>query len=234
MLQPEADDPTKGIVDIDTFVPYLVGYRTEVIATRPSRWHKILSYPDLPFTPPDNPRPNVSLQQFPWQDTPKNIQNIVTLQYPAAAVDEEKSISLWLNIPNGNISITLTSASVVEGFRAGSYVFDKFARVVIPTAGLMLVLRDCESTPKGHWFITQRPANEAEMEYVGSKLFNLKYESFSERTESQIYRAITKMMRVPTEPERVAIQPATLVELHDIVRILEKSKGMATWGETLH
>ncbi|MBI2329937.1 hypothetical protein HYU94_00930 [Candidatus Daviesbacteria bacterium] len=226
-------DPTQGIVDIDTFALYLIGYRADVIATRPSCWHKILDHPDLPFTPPDNPRPWVSLHEVPWQDTPRSIQDIVALQYPVAAADEKKSISLWLNIPDGNLSFKLKSASLVEGFRAGSDVLDRRANIVIPTDGLALTLRDGKLTPKGNWIITQRPANKAEIRYINSKLFNLGFESFNERIEAQLYRAIAKMMEAPIEPERISTQSATLQELHDIVRILEKGKDQATWKETL-
>lgn len=233
MANPEVD-PTRGIVDIETFVLYLVGYQANIIATRPSRWCKILDYPDLPFTPPDNPRPHVSLQEFPWQDTPESIQDIIALQYPAAAVNEEKSISLWLNIPEGTLSFTLESASLAEGFRAGDYVFDRFAKIVIPSTGLMLALRDNEVAAKGQWIITQRPANQAEIKYVNSKLFNLDFELVTERAEDQIYKAMDRMIRVPIEPERVSLQCTTLQELHDVVRTLVKGREEATWGETLH
>lgn len=230
-------DPTKGIVDIDTFILHLVGYRSEIVTTRPSQWHTILSYPPgQHFAPPDNPRPNVSLHEFPWQDTPQSIQDVIKLQYPAASVDEEKRISLWLEIPKGCLRFTLNSTSIVNGFRGGFYLFDKYGKVVIPTEGLILSLRDGESAaPKGSWYISQRPANTAEIKFIKSGLATQEYhEQGWEATEDKIFRAMEKMMKAPIEAERASMQPATLQELHDIIRILEKGKEQTTWGETLY
>lgn len=222
-------DPTRDVVDIDFFVAYLVGYRTDVVATRPSAWIK---HPDLhALANPERPRVNVGLDYTAWLDVPTSIQQAISLQYPSASVDEDKGINLGLDIPEGYLNIALKSASVVGlgGFHSRSY--DKRGRLIVPDNGLLLLLRDTQAGPKGSWVISRRPATTSEIEYANSDIFEREW---SEASEHEDFMAIIKMEEGSRGRKmRVSQKPATLQELQDIVTILEREREGARWHESL-
>lgn len=222
-------DPSRRVVDIDSFVAYLAGYRSDIIATRASNWTK---HPDLhALANPERPRPIVGLDETAWVDVPISIQQAISLQYPSATADEDKSINLGLDIPEGYLNITLKSASVVSlgGFRSRSY--DKRGELIVPDDGLRLLLRDTQTGSKGSWVISRRPATTSEVEYANSDILRREW---SEATEHEDFMAIAKMEEGSRRRKmRVSQKTATLQELQDIVRILERSRGSARWHESL-
>ncbi|KKQ34350.1 MAG: hypothetical protein US51_C0042G0002 [Microgenomates group bacterium GW2011_GWA2_37_6] len=231
-------DPTKRVVDIDSFVAYLAGYRSDVVATRPSSWVK---HPDLhALANPDRPRISVNIYGISWSDTPLSIQQALSLQYPSASLDEEKSINLWFKIPKGHLTFELSSASVVDGFRyetggdkerydARSY--DRHGKVVVPGDGLLLLLRDTPAGPKGNWVISQRPASASEIKFVNSDIFKSEW---NEAQEGELIEAMIKMEKGSRgKKTRDFRRPATLQELQDIVAILERGVGNAAWLESV-
>lgn len=223
-------DPTRDIRDIDTFSLYLVGYRNQVCASRSSFWASF--FPQ--YTPPENPQPWVFLSIH-WQETPPSIQEVMKLQYPAASVDERKTVTLRLHIPNGRISVTLHSNSIIEGFRAGSDCFDKVGRIVIPDEGLILPLRGSPAS-KGKWIFIHRPANTSEVEFVQKQLAEQLLTgdlSNLEKQETRLYETMERMMKNPVQTHELITRAVTLQELHDIIRTLEAGKTRAAWGETL-
>lgn len=221
-------DPTRRVVDIDSFVAYLAGYRSDIVATRPSAWIK---HPDLhALANPERPRVNIGLDDA-WLDVPISIQQAISLQYPSASVDEDKSIKLGLDIPEGYMNIKLKSASVVGLGGLHSRSYDKRGKLIVPDNGLLLLLRDNQAGSKGNWVISRRPATTSEIEYANSDIFGREW---SEATEHEDFMAIAKMEEGSRGRKmRVSQKPATLQELQDIVRILDRSRGRARWHESL-
>lgn len=129
-------------------------------------------------------------------------------QYPSALRTKpgtgSETVGIRICIPDGYVSFTLKSDSVVEQIRGDrSYYTDKVGGLVIPDVGLRLLLANRPTVPKGHWFIVRRPADE-----IG----------------------IADILSDFTYPS--AVKPATLEELHDTVRVLESKKNKAVWSTT--
>ena len=226
-------DPASRIVDVDTFVSYLVGYRASVVATRASGWEK---HPDLHSrVNQDNPRISVSLETIVWDETPQSIREVISFQYPSASVNEEKNIDLRLDIPDGRLLLRLRSASIVSGFRAdtpdGKYrSYDKHGKIVIPADGLVLLLKNAKPGSRGDWVISKRPANSSELKFINSGMAEKKY---GEISEESLFMAMSKMTKERVAKESMSSRPAVLQEFRDVATILEKGKDRAIWRESL-
>ncbi len=192
-------DIISDIKNIRDFNSYLVNFTHQVIKPKTSVWIK---YGALD-SPPEDPRPWVFVS-VPWTETPLSLQKAMRLQFPSVSRGNITAVNIRINIPQGHLSFTPQSQSVVHVRYGETYYCDLLGKIVTPKEGLLLSFRPLPIVPERHWVATKIPADAAGVRAV-----------------------LTGKIRPST------VKPATLGELHDIVRTLEDRKDTACWGETL-
>lgn len=96
--------PTRGIVDIETFGYYVVGYVSAMLASRSrtiSPNQRLMHY----IFPDKDPLVLLRLKGIPWDDVPDSLQKVLLLQYDSASLPGEKTVDT--NVRPTGISLRL-------------------------------------------------------------------------------------------------------------------------------
>lgn len=187
-------DPTRDIVDAQTFGLWFVGYRRQLREKTNSftTSDKMLIYPGK--------RPLLSLFACPWEEVPEDIAGLVALPYDAALVDGKKSVDVVFG--DGNIFLTLNSPQV-EG------KWDKHGQNFVGS-GLTLNVgsKRSEDIKPGDWTYTKIPASLA-VELGQNPADMLSFER--------------RIKKLSLAQEARNSRPATLSELHSMANFLQGS-----------
>lgn len=209
--QPERD-PAEGITGIDTFGLWLVGYRARLLATIPREFNSVPTLPRhdelissmLEHVPETfDPHADILLWECPWIEVPLSIQTVLQKQYPSAEADVEKYVDV--EIENDYIGFRLRSPLVMQGI-------ETYGEYKTSFHGLVLQIQARDSTPwsrskVGKWLIHKFPVD-----------LHTEIDKDRDRDKDR-WERVYKKIRKPPE-----LIPATVNELQDLVRFLEKSK----------
>ncbi len=192
------ENPTEGIVDIDTFCLYIKSYVADLNENHPRRKDRRLTsvknmFPDMDL------HPMIRLNKIPWAEVPQSLQDILGKHYDAAQLDEEKTISV--DFSSKSLSFQLKSPHV-RGF-SDTYGEDLAVGVKLFLTG----------DKKGKWRFLR-------MSYAIA-------DKIARRAVENLAIAIEEWKSFLMENSTVVAFPSTLNELHDLARFLEKSKDRA-------
>ncbi|MBI2036013.1 hypothetical protein HYT17_00030 [Candidatus Microgenomates bacterium] len=211
-------DPTKGIVDIDTFGLFIIGYRAGIIDSSlspghspvktsfvgsPDSWHSELFFLTIP--------------DYPWKDVPESLRDTIAMAYhPESLVEIDR---LSIKIANEGLAFEIKTPVIVP-FRDGQVQFP-------PTmVSLSLCRTVIAAHPKGSWMISKtlltQPYLEMQKAYSEIEMLEKLGIDHLEDTRRFVQLQENWGRTVRTETEMV---PATLNQLHDIARILVRARS---------
>ncbi len=196
MTKSNEGDPTQGVVDIDTFRYYVIGYTADVLANPPHRDLTLLGinrdFPEL-----EELGPQIRLENCSWENVPETIQEVLMMSYESAKLPGEKHVTAIIS--RREIIFNLSSPSL-------NMDVDLFGETWIPF-GVGLQLSDNPEfvfASKGNWYFNKHPAKT----YMA-----MRGKTADEKRE--IFRNASNLSQVI---------PHTLHQLHDLVKLFEQSR----------
>lgn len=210
--------PIGGIVDVDTFGYYVIGYMARLADNPPRKIILPSQFPvaldqalreefqeEVGFVIPSR----IYLEGCPWVDTPAALQKVIGEQYDAARLNEDKTVSM--RIQRSELLFTLVSPSVKRDI-------DTFGENLV-YQGVSLALVDSTSTKKGSWFIVKQNAVLKERRDDLLRLHGKIQEGDSLSSEEQsLWKKLTS---------GAYKRPASLPELHAVAEFMERFKNLA-------
>lgn len=194
-------DPTRGVVDIETFGNWVKGHRDSLLVD-----------PTIERFTNEVPAQSrligeqiVSIKEYPWEEVPSSLQEIIAMQYESAVLPDENK---RLNIDIGEEDLTF---ELVSSYTDGTV--DAFAETY-HSRGVKLYFLGIELL-RGQFSIVKAPYIEkAEVDNI------IKSGKGYKTIIEELKRKVSGNSR-----EASANVETTLTHLHDVVRLLTKARG---------
>ncbi len=200
-----AEDPTRGIVDIETLSFYIVGYLSNLSENgAPRKKRADTPLPDMKFSETgllnDMERtPNIHIFGVLWEMVPESVRNVLGKHYDAAGLAGEKSVDI--HFYKQVIAFQMHSPQINE-------FTDLFGEAF---TGLGPCLNLSNSSMAGKW-VSARWARGMTEQVIQAIEKGIDAE--------EIHAMAQKAIKI----EQI---PASLSDLHDVVKLIEQSKDKA-------
>ena len=112
MTAPSEQDPTRGIVDIDTFGAWVEDHRKALLEDRNTQRNLI-------EVPVELKGDYLLVNNYPWPEVPKDIQDIIGQHYASVATPDDKTISI--SFEEETLEFKLHAPTIME---KATYQFD--------------------------------------------------------------------------------------------------------------
>lgn len=207
-------DPAEGIIDIETFGLWVVGYKAHALANTERVVAKQVTitkeeYEDLFEGDPAliDPPAHLSLRACLWDEVPFSTQANLMQQYPSATLEGEKLVDVGFQ--DRRLTFQLNSPWIRRNV-------DTYGETEVPRHGLFLQIRDGKfitgmPMPRGNWGFTNLPPNVRDERLEPNTDY---WDIFIKRVE----------IGAAHPPELVL---ATIDELKDVARFLTRSSHRA-------
>jgi len=200
MTASSEQNPSGEIRDIETFKQWVNRYR-ETAMSDPALRHEVVE------DGINAGRVLIAMYDYPWEEVPISIREIIAIQYEAALVDPEKTVDI--SVTEDSVDFDLHSRFITHGIDNTSETYS-YAPVEL------IFNMDHESTDflNGTWSIHKTAASAPTL---GRIIFE------KTRSGQSITEEAQKLSRLPIHPS-IGV---TLPQLQDVARVLTAARPQA-------
>lgn len=229
-------DPSKDIINLETFQCFMQNFRSRVLKSPPHRKPFPSNLPPDPansamYTTIDNPYHEESIRNqleevvfmdsIPWDYIPKSLQQLLSMQYDSAGINEDKNINIRIRRRDARFSLQSTHSHHNIDLKGEYY-----------TPGLSLRILRTDFDDEAELMVGGQRINEGDFIVVKKMLstqliFNSLLQQCRERILTVEEKDFLEWTTINNSWRKVKLISSTTAQLQDIAKLLREQKDKA-------